>query len=348
MSEAALETSSQSGPASLREALEESFKELSADSPAEPESTDLAPTDDDVRPEDDVEVEAAGDEPSEGGEPQGATTVIHAPEHWSAEDREVFESLPSAAQQSWLRREKEYEQGIQKKAEESKPLLEAFGPYRDFLKMRGVDEPTAIRTWVAAQQMLDSDPVNGLKLLIQQFSPDVQTKLLADFGLDPKSDDGEGYQDPETRKLQDELRQLRNQNQQIETQYRTERQQEAYARVQAFRDEKDANGNPAHPYFDEVQDKMRGLLLSGAAQDLNDAYEQAVWTTPQYRESFTEQQRKAVQEEEAKRRAEAAKKAKKTATGVTGKKSVPPPPQKGKSMRDDLLEAWNQSVRGEL
>ena len=169
----------------------------------------------------------------------------------------------------------------------------------------------------------------------------------AEFGHVEPSDD-KGYSDPEVERLRRELNSLKGQNRQIETQYQTERQRQAYEQVQQFRDEQDADGNPAHPFFDDVQDKMRGLLMSGAAQDLQEAYEQAVWTNPKYRESFAEQQRKEAQREEAKRREEAAKRAKKTATSVKGKSSVPPPPKQNRTMLDDMLEAWDQSVKGEL
>lgn len=343
------ETSSQEdGPASLREALEESFQELSAEESTEPESTESAPTDEEARPDDDAAAEALDAEPSEEQSQGNEQEVILAPEHWSAEDRAVFDELPSAARQAWLRREKEYEQGIQKKAEESKPLLEAIGPYRDFLKMRGIDEPTAIRTWVAAQQALDADPVNGLKLLIQQYGPQVRAALEAEFGHHGEPKDSNEYSDPEVERLRQELNSVRGQNRQIETQFQQERQQQAYQQVQAFRDEQDESGNLLHPYFDDVQDKMRGLLLSGSAQDLNEAYEQAIWTNPKYRDEFAQQQRDAVKREEAKRREEAAKKAKKTATSVKGKSSVPPPPAKNRTMRDDLAEAYEASIRGEL
>ena len=338
-----VESSPEKGPASLREALQEAFDEA-ADSTAAEDFEEIPATDDEAQPEDDVKAEAEA-QPSED-QSQGEPEVIHAPEHWSAEDRAVFDELPSAAQKSWLRREKEYEKGIQKKAEESKALLEAIGPYRDFLKMRGIDEPTAIRTWVAAQQILDTDPVNGLKFLIQQYGPQVASALKAEFGQ--QNEPSGKRDDPDVAKLRQEISVLRNQNKQIETQYHTERQQQAYQQVQNFREETDANGQPVHPFFDEVQDKMRGLLLSGSAQDLQDAYEQAVWTHPKYRESYAEQQRKAAQQEEAKRRQEAANRAKKTARSVNGKGSIPTPAPKKRTMREDLLAAWDQSIKGEL
>lgn len=348
MAEEALETAPQDGPASLREALEQEFaNQLSAETPAEPDSTESAPTDAEAQPADNVEQEAFEAEPSED-DSQGEPEVISAPEHWSVEDRAVFDELPSAARQSWLRREKEYEQGIQKKAEETKPLQEAFGPYRDMLKMRGIDEPTAIRAWVAAQTALDQDPVNGLKMLISQYGSEVRSALEADFGQLGEPDDTDSYSDPEVKKLRNELDGLRRRNTQIETQQQAIRQQEAMQVVQQFKEEKDEGGNLLHPFFDDVQDKMRALLANNVVTDIKEAYEQAVWTHPKYRETFAETQRKQAEQESSKRREEAAKRAKKTGKSVNGKSSVPPPPSKQQTMRDDLAEAWNQSVKGEL
>lgn len=345
MSEPAVESSTpEEGPASIREALEESFRELQAEPTTEPESTESAPTDDDAEPAASDKLEAVSD-PSEDVS-QGDEEVILAPEHWSAEDRELFDELPSAAQQSWLRREKEYEQGIQKKADELKPLYEAFGHYRDILKMRGIDEATAIRTWVGAQAALDTNPVNGLKLLIHQYGPDVHKALGYDIGQDMPADDG--YGDPEVMRLRQELDQVKRQNRQSEAQFQSVREQEALQQVRQFREEADASGNPVHPHFDEVQEEMRALLMAGVAPDLQSAYDKAVWSLPAYRDQYAEQQRKSAEVEATKRREAAAKRAKRTGKSVNGKSSVPPPPSKAATLRDDLLDAWKQSTRGEL
>lgn len=342
------ETATEEGPQSLREALEQSFNESSAAESPEPESTDSVPTDDDAQPATDAAAEAEITPPSEDDSQGDVDAVIQAPEHWPAEDRETFETLPSAARDYLLKREKQYEQGIQQKAEELKPIQEAFGPYRDILKMRGVDEATAIRTWSAAQQMLDTDPINGFKMLIQQFTPDVQSALMAEFGARDPADNEDTYVDPEVRKLREERDTLRRQNAQSNTQHQQLRQQEALEQVRQFREEADADGKPLHPHFDQVQNDMRALLAAGTVPDLQAAYEKAVWALPEYRDEIATQQRKEVEREEAKRRESAAAKAKKTAKAVHGKNSVPPPPPKVATLRDDLRETWNQSVQGEL
>jgi hypothetical protein len=341
------ENDTESGPQSLREALEQSFNESSAAEPTELESTEPTPIDDDAQPATDVDVEAELSPPSEDDSQGDEETVIQAPEHWPAEDREAFVTLPSAAQEYLLKREKQYEQGIQQKAEELKPMQEAFGPYRDILKMRGVDEATAIRTWAAAQQMLDTDPINGFKMLIQQFTPDVQSALMAEFGAGEPADDG-AYVDPEVKRLREERDALRRQNAQSNAQQQQLQQQEALEQVRRFREETGDDGKPLYPHFDKVSNDMRALLAAGSVPDLKTAYEKAVWALPEYRDEIAAQQRKDVEREAAKRREDAAAKAKKTAKSVNGKSSVPPPPAKVATLRDELLDTWNQSVNGEL
>lgn len=336
------------GPSTLREALIESFNESSAAESTEPESTESAPTELDAQPATDAEQEAPEIEPSEAEAQGDDEEVIQAPEHWSAEDRETFTSLPSAARQYLLKREKQYEQGIQQKAEEQRAIQEAFGPYRDILKMRGVDEATAIRTWTAAQQALELDPVTGFKMLIQQFTPDVQEALKAELGHREAAVRDDDYVDPEVRELRKQLRDTQQQNSQTNAQYQQLRQQEALDQVRQFREATDESGKPLHPHFDKVVDDMRALLTAGTVPDLKAAYEKAVWSLPEYRDEFAAQQRKEAEREAARRREEAANKAKKTAKAVNGKGSVPPPPPKAATLRDDLVSAWNQSVKGEL
>jgi hypothetical protein len=337
------------GPQSLREALNEAYTELSVVESAEPESTESEPTDIDAQPATDAEQEAPDAEPSEAQAQGDDEEVIRAPEHWSAEDRETFTSLPSAAQQYLLKREKQYEQGIQQKAEELKPIQEAFGQYRDILRMRGIDEPTAIRTWVAAQSALDTDPVNGLKMLIQQFTPDVQDALRAEFGnRESAATDYDDYESPEVKRLREERDRLKLQNSQETLRHQQLRQQEALEQVRQFRESTDESGKPLYPHFDKVVDDMRALLSTGVAPDLKTAYDKAVWSLPEYRDEFAAKQRQDAEREAARRREEAANKAKKTAKAVNGRGSVPPPPPKQKTLRDELLAAWDQSVKGEL
>jgi len=255
--------------------------------------------------------------------------------------------LPAPAQQYLLKRETQYEQGIQKKADELKPISEAFGQYEEILKLRGVDRPTAIRTWVAAQSALDQDPVAGIKMLIQTYGPDVAAKLQAEFGQTGAVDDGQ-YVDPDVKKLQNELAAQKQQNNLSQQQFAQARQQEALIAVKNFREEVDAKGELTHPYFEQAQTTMRALMAGGNTATLDEAYTQAVWSVAEYREAVSKQEASNIEKKAAEDRNVAAARAEKTATAVKGNGSKPPPQKVKATMHDDLAEAYEQSVRGQL
>lgn len=343
------------GPSTLREALMAEFKAAAeTEESTEDVVIDDVPTDDE---DDAAALEASEDEHEAGYDvsadeesPDNDEPVIQAPEHWSDEYKEAFQELPRAAQNAWLKREKEYEQGITKKSEELKSVEEAFGPYNQMLQMRGIDRPTAIRTWVAAQSALDANPVEGLKMLIQQMGPEVQAALAAEFGLsvDGVEDSGMELETPEIRALKKQLEQSKRQNQQLSVQQQTIAQRQAIAEVQAFRDEKDQDGNLTHPHFDSVRDHMTALFRSGYCNDLQTAYDKAVWSLPEFRETMTKKEREDARKQEEAKRRKAAAAAKKKAAKVEGSGSKPPPQAKDNTLRDDLLDNYRKSLRGEL
>lgn len=337
------EKSTPAGPASLKDALRESFQELSGEEPTAPVVTDDEPTDDDTQLASSDEKEAY-ESPSEG-EPEGDDEQVIPPEHWSAEDKATFEGLPRQAQDYLLKREKQYEQGIQAKSEQLKTIEEAIAPYDQVLKLRGVDRGTAIKSWVAAQQMLDQDPVRGIKMLIQTFGHDVADKISREIGQgEPRRRDYSKYE-PDTL---EELESLKRDNQNLIERQQRQMQEEAMRKVQEFVQAKDAEGNLKHPQFEQVKPTMQAFLNSGAATDLEDAYSMAVRTLPDYEKQIAEKARKEAEAELKKRREAAAVQAKKAAKAVNGRSTKPPSAPTPKSMKDDLLEAWDQSLRGEL
>jgi hypothetical protein len=306
----------------------------------EDDAATLEASDDGLEADDDV---SADDDSPDDDEP-----VIQAPEHWSDEYKEAFSGLSSAAQKSWLKREREYEKGIQKKSEELKAVEEAFGPYEEIMRMRGVDRATAIRSWVAAQSALDTNPVEGLKWLIQNYGPEVQAALAAEFGYQKGADDDDlQIETPEVRRLKEQLKTSQQQSLQLQSQQAQLAQRQAFAEVQKFKDEKDQEGKLLRPHFDKVREHMQALLKGGYATDLQTAYDKAVWSLPEYRQEMTEKEVAAARKAEEAKRRKAAAEAKKKAGKVKGSGSKPPP-QKGKAtLRDDLLEAYRESLRGD-
>jgi hypothetical protein len=331
------------GPASLREALLESFDEQDGGKAAEPESTDSVPTDDAIEPAASAVDEA---EESQGDEPSDEEPVIQAPEHWSDEDRATFETLPGDAQDYLLKREKQYEKGIQEKSEKLAELDKLFEPYDAFLQMRGIDRTAAIQAWINAQSALDANPVEAIKTMAKGYGDEVFDQL---FGTPDNTGPDDSFSgDPE---LDQARREVQKEKQELEQQTRNaklQQQQQAAMEIQGFRDEKDDSGNLTHPYFEKAIPLMQSFLATGQAVNLQEAYEKSVWSIPEFRE---EQQKTLLQEskkDESKKRQEAADKAKKVAKTVNGSGSKPPPPKTQPSLRDDLIQAFDDSIRGEL
>ena len=332
------------GGMTLREALMESYQENTGDKPTEDVVTDDIPTGEAPTLETSEAIEADA-EPSEG-DPQGDVEVIPAPEHWSDEDKAMFEASSADAQQYFLKRDKQYEQGIQSKSEELKPLQEAFGPYTELLKSRGVDQPTAIRAWVAAQSALDADPVAGIKMLIQSYGPDIQDKLNSHFGQEAVPDDFDV--DPEVKQLRQQLRDQTRTQEQSQLQYRAARNAEAMTQVTQFKEAKDDKGELLHPHFDAAQSMMRVLVQSGQTPDLETAYKEAIWSVPAYREEQNKVVETKVAKTETDKRTAAAKKAKVIAKSVNGKGLKSPEVNVKATLHDDLKAAWEESKRGEI
>jgi hypothetical protein len=340
------ESSQTEGPATLRDALLESYDENTGDTDDTTEvTTEVEQPDTELETSEEQEAEAESSEE----ESQEEVEVILAPEHWSDEDKEVFTELPSTAQEYLLKREKQYEQGIQKKSDEVKPLMEAFKPYESMLNLRGIDHATAVRTWAQAQAVLDQDPALGLEMLIQSYGDQVRAQLLTKLGVASETNElDQEYFSPEMQRLQNEINQLKRQNQQNVSVFQTQQQQAAVNEINDFKSETLDDGSLKYPHFDQVQNMMRALLTSGAASDLPSAYDQAVWSVPEYREQHIQQQKEETKKAEAAKREKAAAKAKKVAKSVSGKSTKPAEKPKDASLRDDLVDAWDQSIRGEL
>lgn len=95
--------------------------------------------------------------------------------------------------------------------------------------------------------------------------------------------------------------------------------------LQMFGRQTDQEGNLLHPYFEAVKNQIWGLLESGAVQNVEDAYENALWLNPQVRSELIEKQISF--------RAAEAQKAHKAAFSPKGKSEAPERPL---TLREEL------------
>lgn len=320
---------------SLAKALEDEFDRQTADPEVEEES------------EKEVEQEVSGEEASsedseESSEETSEVSEVSPPEHWSDEDKQAFMAMDDSGREWALRLEKNAHKGIEEKSKELKKFRDAIEPYRHLIPA-GTDESKVIQNLMNAQSYLQRNPVEGIRWLMRSYGVDEKQFSPTDKG---KTED-DPYVDPEIRALREEISALKDGATQNAENAHRQRQNALLAQINQFREETDDQGNLLHPHYNEVQGVMAGLLQSGRANTMDEAYEQAVWALPEYRESIVEQQAREQAEREIAERAKKAESAKKAGKSVKGKQSAKES-KEPQSLRSSLEDAYDKSVRGEL
>lgn len=279
-----------------------------------------------------TEDEGEATEPTEdedGSEEDGETAEgVEPPDSWSQEAKEAFKEAAPAIQEQIAKREKEFKVGLQKNAEDAKfgkQIEQIVSPYRAMIQAEGGDVPSAIQDLLNTAYVLrNAGPEQKKQLftgLARQFGVD-----LSEFQSNNEPD--EEFVDPEVKKLRAELNQLKQQN---EYQVQSQRQaqvQELQAQIQAFA------SDPKNEHFEKVKHVMSGLLQSGAAKTLQDAYDQAVWADPDIRTKLSK--KKSSEAELKKRKDQKAKsEQKKKAAGTQVKGDDVPGTKSSKEMSWD-------------
>lgn len=294
------------------------------------EPQEVAETEDgEDTPVEENEVPVEAEEASEDTEPE---TVFQAPEHWSSEDKAAFESLTDEAKELTLKFESDFKRGYQERVQDITEIQQAIEPWKNMVAQFGVSEAQAIRTLFAAYNQLMTNPVQGVQNLAQTFG--VMDQLRAQFA--PETDDD--FTDPEIKALRQQVQNLQGNLQSFSQQQIQNANMDAQNMVAEFKAAKDASGNLLHPHFDEATPMIAALIRDG--KTLEDAYQEAVWSVPAYRES----QMKAIPKEKTQEeKAAKVKKAKRAAASVkqSGKGS-PTSEDAGLSLEDELRATWNE------
>ena len=266
---------------------------------------------DDVNLDDDAgtgDPATTGTPPTKEGEPAPAATGLQAPKTWRPEAAAKFATLPPEVQQEVLKREEDIFKGLEGyKADASigKALKGVVQPYMHIFQAQGVDPIQQVSGLMRAHVAL----ATGTPEQKQQFFQHLAKEYDVDLG-------GEApYVDPQVAGLQKQLSDLQSRLNGREQHEANEARSKLQAEIDSFA------SDPAHQYFDEVANDIAGLLRSGAAKDLKDAYDKAIWANPITR---AKEQARLTAEAEAKAKAEAAERAKQArmATGANVKSSA--------------------------
>ena len=327
------------------------------------EAADEAEDQDEIEEE---EAEGDAEEDDSGLEEE----PVEAPEHYSAEDKEIFKELPRK-QAEWLverskmldNRHAERMRDLSNGQREHEGIVEAFKPVEPFLTQHGLDRVTAVRRLVGAQTHLMTNAPEALALLATQYGggnrEEVVRKVAAALNVDlgsARTDGGatDEYLDPALAERVSQLDQNLNQLQgTLQTQAQAAQQQvvsQAQQQIDQFRDAVDDGGKVLHPHFERVKNTMAVFISQGISPDMEDAYNRAVMSDPELAEqAFKQRQEKSAKERDAQRKKEVAK-AKKASRNVKGEKTAETVQRnKPESTKDALratLEEWDSQHAG--
>ena len=266
-------------------------------------------------------VQQVAEPDGEGGPAVEAPPEITAPEHWGAEDREVFTNAPKELQDWLLSRHKAMEGDYTRKAQDIsdlkrdyEPVQQLLAPYKANLAQSGISPAQYVERLARADLLLNQNPMEGLKQVAQMYNID-----LSQFGKPAEEGD---IVDPEVQALRNELADLRgtvNQRQQAES---AQQHNTILTEIQSFAEAKDEQGNLAHPHFEVLMEDLMVLAqaerASGRNPVLSDLYDKAVWSNTSTREQMQTAQRTsaaAKADTEARAKAAQAIKASKTVEG---------------------------------
>lgn len=259
------------------------------------------------------------DQPSKEVADPASQPVTRAPSSWSPAAKAEFDKLPAPVQQAVAKREQEIDQGLRRKAEELKryePLEQVLAPRRDLWAAQGMDETQAIKTLLAAQDLLEKNPMQGLEYLAKAYGVNLSGQAQAPQPGQPAP--AQAGQAPEIEQLRAQVAQLQQSVQYSQT-------APLVSEVEAF------FSDPANLYAENVRSDMARLLETGMASTLKDAYDKAcrvrddIWPLVQPAPSNG-----------GMNGAERAMRAKNAAVSVTGTPSSAPALASSGSIEDDI------------
>lgn len=244
-----------------------------------------------------------------------------APPTWRPEASAEWAKIPETVQQEILKREADMFSGLEQyktQAQAASGVMSAIQPFMPILQQHNIQPEVMVKNLLSAQYTLATGSPQQKTAMLQRLAKDYGVEWGADAQM----------LDPQVSEHDQRLARLE-QNWMQDVQSRTMQE------VQTFASELGQDGKPLRPYFDDVANDIVGLIKSGQAADLSDAYEKAVWLNPGTRAKEVERLKAATQRQ-AQEAAEAARKAE-AANVRTSAKAVTAGSPVG-SMDDTLME----------
>ncbi len=279
-------------------------------------------------------------EPTGGAEPPQPET-IRVPPGLSAATKADFDKLPKHVQQDMVKWQQDLETAKttwDQKAERYNRLDSLLAPRRERFQIAGIDDVQAVQALLAAQDYLERSPREGIAYLARQYGVDLR-------GFASGQPAGQPAQAappmPEwAQQLFGKVQSLESVTVQQQQAAQQAARSEVDGQVHAFR------SDPKNLYFENVRNDMAALIQSGQARTIQEAYDKAIWASPEIRPLVLRQQQEAdqaTQRAAAQAKANAARHASGSITGSPSPGASPAQRSNPTStVGDDLRSAWNE------
>lgn len=265
--------------------------------------------------------------------------AVEPPKGWSAEAKAEWAKLPEAIQREAVRREEALTKQLFQHDESrdfGRKLQEAANPYIVTIRAEGADIPKAFTDYLQTATMLrQGSPYQKAQALMS---------VIQKYNVDLSLAHQQGAMHPEVADLRHQLSELQ-QRLQGQDQERQQREEQSLQQQIA-----EFSSLPGHEHFEKVKPRMGALLETGEAKDLEDAYQQAIWSHPEIRTSLQQAQTQATEAQRAadlKAKADAARAAAVSVKGAPGGSRPLNGAQSHGSIADDLRAAVAE-VRGRV
>lgn len=256
------------------------------------------------------DAEKPGAEDQRSGEAGGSP--VTPPPGWSVASKAAWNDLPAAVKADIAKRETEVSDGFRQYQG-----LGELKPYAEAYLRNGQTIKQAFDGYLNIERGLQTNFVGGVEHICQGFNVDpvrLAHAILQKHGQGAPQ--GEQQPDPIRSALSPLERQIAELKQERDQERRTAQEQiqsESLAAIQAFA------ADPKHLYFENVKPMMGHLMSTGQAASMEDAYEKAIWATPEIRQLLLKQQQtEAASQNQAAQRQAAATQARQSARSLTG------------------------------
>jgi len=250
-----------------------------------------------------------------------AKPAIDAPVSWSAEQKAKWATLPPDTREYIAQRDKESHEAISRAGQQ----IKAFEPIRNVIEQfaptfqkNGLQPHEGIARMMAVNEMLEANPRAAIAEIAKAYGVNLQGETSTDATPD----------NPRIAELEAQLSK-------ISSHLTAQQRQQVNAENNALAREI-ADFAKDKPHFESVRKVMAGLMSSGAAETMQDAYDKAIYADPTIRQSLQVDAQKATEDKRKADEAERISKAKKAA-GVNVKSS-PGQSNQARTLDDDLRE----------